>query len=284
LDMNEKDGEILRIDNVSYQYEGGIEALSEVTVAVAEGEILAIIGSNGSGKSSLLHVMNGLTFPTSGKVLFRGMEVSERSLRDCEFLRFFRGDVGYVFQDSDVQLFCPTVFDELMFGPLQLGLSEFEARSRSAEILEMLEIADLTDRPSYMLSSGEKKRVAIGAILTMNPDLLLLDEPTSGLDPRSQSYLVELMLALNQAGKTIVIATHDLSLVSELQGRVAVLSETHRLVRVGEADEVLGDKDLLLEVNLIHEHVHFHGAAAHRHVHSHYLFHRHNGGHENDSH
>jgi cobalt/nickel transport system ATP-binding protein len=146
----------------------------------------------------------------------------------------------------------------------------------------MLEIRSLADRPPYMLSSGEKKRVALGAVLTMNPEVLLLDEPTNGLDPRTQCFLVELILALNEAGKTIVIATHDLSLVSELRCRVAVLSEGHTIERMGESEEILSDEELLLKVNLIHEHMHFHGSVAHRHIHSHYLFHRHEDGTETE--
>jgi cobalt/nickel transport system ATP-binding protein len=274
--MDVKEGnDILQVRHVSYRYHGGIQGLSDVTLDIREGEIFAIIGSNGSGKSTLLHVMNGLALPTSGAVLFRGREVSERSLRDPQFNRAFRAGVGYIFQDSDVQLFCPTVLDELMFGPLQLGLGEQEAQRRATEILRMLEIGDLATRPSYMLSAGEKKRAAIGSVLTMNPQVLLLDEPTNGLDPRTQVYLVELIFALNEAGKTIVIATHDLSLVSELRCRVAILSEEHTIEKTGEADELLYDEKLLLKVNLIHEHLHYHGGTAHRHIHSHYLFHQH---------
>jgi cobalt/nickel transport system ATP-binding protein len=274
MDVKEGD-DILQVRHVSYRYHGGIQGLSDVTLDIREGEIFAVIGSNGSGKSTLLHVMNGLTPPTSGAVFFRGREVSESSLRDPQFNRAFRAGVGYIFQDPDVQLFCPTVLDELMFGPLQLGLGEQEARRRATEILGMLEIGDLATRPSYMLSAGEKKRVAIGSVLTMNPQVLLLDEPTNGLDPRTQVYLVELIFALNEAGKTIVIATHDLSLVSELRCRVAVLSEEHTIEKTGEADELLYDEKLLLKVNLIHEHLHYHGGTAHRHIHSHYLFHQH---------
>ncbi len=268
---------LLQLDEVHYSYHGTIPALSGVTLDVEEREIFAIIGSNGCGKSTLLHVMDGLVYPSSGKVSFRGLEISEKSLNEQGLLRYFRREVGYIFQDSDVQLFCPTVTDELMFGPLQLGLSQREARARSDEILDMLEIAHLAHRPSYMLSSGEKTRVAIGSILTMNPQVLLLDEPTNGLDPRTECYLVELILALNTAGKTIVIATHDLSLVGELQCRVGVMSENHRIERIGKAEEILYDTNLLLRVNLIHEHMHYHGATAHRHIHSHYLFHKHNG-------
>jgi cobalt/nickel transport system ATP-binding protein len=267
--------DIITINSVSYRYHERVQALDRVSFSVAPGEIFALIGSNGSGKSTLLQVMGGLIHPFEGAVLFSGREVSERALRDRAFLKFFRESVGFVFQDSDAQLFCPTVFDELLYGPMQLDLSEQEALSRVEEILAMLQITHLKDRPSYMLSGGEKKRVALGSVLTMNPSMLLLDEPTNGLDPRTQCFMVELLLALHEAGKTIVIATHDLSLVDELHARVAVLSEDHRIVATGDSHAILRDNELLLKVNLIHEHIHHHGDTAHRHLHSHYLFHRH---------
>ena len=271
--------DIIQIDDISYSYYDKIPALAGVSLGLSAGEKFAVIGSNGSGKSTLLKIMNGLIYPRSGRFLFQGREVSEDSLRDREFLRLFRSSVGYVFQNSDVHLFCPSVLDELMFGPLQLGLSGEEAMNRSVGVMEMLEIGHLRDRPSYMLSGGEKKRVAIGSILTMNPGVLLLDEPMSGLDPRTRSFLIELMILLNNAGKTLVIATHDLSLVSELQCRVVVLSEDHSIEKIGTAEEILQDEALLLKVNLIHEHIHYHGNQAHIHIHSHYLFHRHDKNH-----
>lgn len=266
---------IITIENVSYSYYGKIPALLDITVAIKEGERFAFIGANGSGKSTLLKIMNGLLYPQSGRVFFRGREVSEKTLKDKRFLRTFRSAVGFIFQDPDVQLFCPTVFDELLYGPLQLGIDEKEAIERAYQVMKMLNIENLKDRPSYMLSGGEKKRVSIGSVLTMNPDIILFDEPTNGLDPRTQCFLVELLFALNEAGKTIVIATHDLSLVDELHSRVAVLSEEHRIERIGSAEDILKDEELLLRVNLIHEHMHCHGPFAHRHVHSHFLFHRH---------
>jgi cobalt/nickel transport system ATP-binding protein len=266
---------ILSVDQITYRYYQNFTALEAISLQAEEGELLAIIGANGSGKSTLLQIMSGLIYPESGRVLFRDQEVSEKTLKDKVFLRRFRERVSYVFQDSDAQLFCPTVFDELMYGPLQLGLDDKEASQRSLEILKMLSIDNLKDRPSYMLSGGEKKKVAIGSVLTMNPEILLFDEPTNGLDPRTQVFLVELMLALNESGKTIVLATHDLGLVAEIGARVVVLSEDHRIEKMGSADEILGDQDLLLRVNLIHEHVHLHGKTKHTHLHSHYLFHRH---------
>ncbi|WP_333654817.1 energy-coupling factor ABC transporter ATP-binding protein [Dissulfurispira sp.] len=266
---------IIKIEDVSYNYYGKIPALLNVSLSIKEGEKFAVIGANGSGKSTLLQIMNGLIHPSSGSIFFRDNEVSEKTLKDKEFLRFFRERVGYVFQDSDVQLFCPNVLDELLYGPVQLGLNESEAMDRAFEVMQMLNIENLKDRPSYMLSGGEKKRVAIGSVLTMNPEALLLDEPTNGLDPKTQCFLVELLFALSEAGKTIVIATHDLSLVDELQCRVAVLSEEHRIEKTGSAEDILKDEDLLLKVNLVHEHIHCHGPLAHRHIHSHYLFHKH---------
>lgn len=267
--------EILRVEDVHFRYYGRIKALEGVSLSVEEGSRLAIIGANGSGKSTLLQIMAGLLHPDSGTVWFRGRQVTRSSLEERGFRRLFRARVGYVFQDPDVQLFCPTVMEELMFGPLQLGLSPDEARSRGLEVLEMLSIQELAQRPSYMLSGGEKKRVAIGSVLSMNPEVLLFDEPTNGLDPRSQSFLVELLLALHEAGKTMVVATHDLGLVGELNARVAVLSEDHRLERTGSADDILEDEELLLRVNLIHEHLHRHDGKAHRHLHGHFLFHKH---------
>ena len=265
----------MRLENVSYSYYDKIPALSDVSLDINRGDNIAIVGANGSGKSTLLQIMGGLKHPVTGRFFFGGTEVSESSLRDKGFLKLFRESVGYVFQDSDVQLFCPTVLDELLYGPLQLEISEEEGVKRAFEVMQMLNIEHLKDRPSYMLSGGEKKKVAIASVLTMNPQVLLLDEPTNGLDPKTQSFLVELMFALVEAGKTLIIGTHDLSLVDELRSNVVVLSEKHRLEKIGKAEDVLSDEDLLLKVNLIHEHIHRHGNTKHTHLHSHYRLHRH---------
>jgi len=266
---------IINLENISYSYYDRIPAVCDVSLSIKEGEKFAIIGANGTGKSTLLQIMSGLVYQSEGKIFFRGREVSEQALKNKSFLKFFRERVGYVFQDSDIQLFCPTVLDELLYAPLQFELNEEEAINRALEVMKMLEIEDLKDRPSYMLSGGEKKRVAIGSVLTMNPEVMLFDEPTNNLDPRTQCFLVELMVALSDAGKTIVIATHDLSLVAELETEVALLSEEHRIEKIGNSHDILGDEDLLLRANLIHEHLHFHGTKAHKHRHSHHFFHKH---------
>jgi len=266
---------IITLENVSYAYYDIIPALSGIDLRIREGEMLAVIGSNGSGKSTLLQVMSALIFPKEGRLYYRGEEVTEKKLRERKNKRMFRSSVGYVFQNSEVQLFCPTVYDELAFGPLQLGMGEKDTAERVTDVLALLNIPHLAERPTHMLSGGEKKRVAIGSMLTLNPDLLLLDEPMSGLDPKTESFLTDLVFTLYESGKTIVIATHDLGLVDHLQPRVAVLSEDHRLEKTGDAPMILDDEELLVRVNLIHEHKHRHGARVHSHLHSHFLLHDH---------
>lgn len=267
--------DIISLKNIDYSYYGKIPALKNINLSIKKGEMFSIIGLNGCGKSTLLHIINALVFPDSGDVIFEGNPVTEKSLRDKSFGMQFRQRMGYIFQNPDIQLFCPTVFDELMFGPLQLNLPLETANERAEQTLSYLGIGYLRERPVYMLSGGEKKRVAIASVLTMNPDILLVDEPLSSLDPKTQTFFIELLLALNQAGKTIIFTTHHLDLIDHLQPRVAVLSEEHTIQKTGTASEILGDEKLLISVNLIHEHIHKHGNEEHRHFHSHYGFHKH---------
>lgn len=275
---------IIELHNVSYSFYDVVPALTDVSLTIGTGEMVAVIGANGSGKSTLLQIMSGLIHPHSGSVRFYGEEVTEKKLREREFQRYFRERVGMVFQNSDVQLFCPTVHDELIFGPQQLGLPKEEVLRRAAETMELLNIGYLKDRPTHMLSGGEKKRVAIGSSLTMDPELLLLDEPASGLDPKTESFLTDLIIALSESGTTIVIATHDLELVDHLQPRVAVISEDHRIEKTGSVKDILTDQELLVKVNLVHEHRHRHGKKVHSHLHSHYFFHDHKNAHGRDGH
>ncbi len=260
---------------VAHVYPGGGTALEGIDLAIAPGEHVAIVGANGSGKSTLLKLLDGLVFPDRGTVASFGRELTEDALEEPSFRREFRGRVGFVFQDADVQLFCTTVFDELAFGPLQLGLDADRVRARVDEIAAALRIDKLLDRAPWGLSGGEKKRVAIASVLTMHPDVLLLDEPTNALDPRSQVWLVELLADMKGAGATVVVATHDLSIVEDFADRVVALSEEHRVAADGTVQEVLDDRDLLLAVNLIHEHAHRHGSLRHEHVHGHSTGHDH---------
>ena len=267
--------DILTLNNIDYSYFGKIPALRNINFSVKKGEIFSIIGQNGSGKSTLLHIINALIFPDAGNVLFEGNDVTEKSLKEKSLGMQFRQRMSYIFQNSDIQLFCPTVFDELLFSPLQLNLPLEIAHQRAEQTLSYLGIGYLKDRPVYMLSGGEKKRVAIASVLTMNPDVLLVDEPLSNLDPKNQTFFIELLLELNKAGKTIIFTTHQLDLIDHLQPRVAVLSDEHTIQKIGSASEILADEEFLISVNLIHDHAHKHGNEEHKHYHSHYVFHKH---------
>jgi len=177
--------------------------------------------------------------------------------------------VGMVFQSADAQLFSPTVRDEVAFGPLHLGLSRDEVAGRVGDTLEMLGLRGLAERAPYNLSGGEKKKVALACVLSINPEVLLLDEPTNGLDPRTQEWLIELLGQLHLAGKTIVLATHQLDVLGRLADRALVLGEDHRPAADGPLAVVLADRELLVSVNLIHEHAHHHGELLHSHSHAH---------------
>jgi cobalt/nickel transport system ATP-binding protein len=250
-------------EGLSYSYLERFPALEEVSLEVSRGERLALLGANGCGKSTLLKILAGLIFPDHGSYRAFGEVVSAERLEDEQFSAAFRARVGFVFQNTDAQVFSPTVRDEIAFGPLQLGLASREVEARIADVVAMLEIDDLTERAPYQLSAGQKKRVAIASVLAMNPELLLFDEPTAGLDPRSRGWLLELIDELVRVGKTIVFATHELAELEWIADRCLVLSEGHRVLAKGSPSEILADRELLLRANLIHEHTHRHGSLVH---------------------
>ena len=238
---------------LEYAYLDRFPALAGVSLDVRRGEKVALLGANGCGKSTLLKVLDGLVFPTAGTFHAFGEPVTEDALEDEQFSQGFRSRVGFVFQNSDAQVFSPTVREEVAFGCLQLGLTRAETLARVDDVLAMLGIADLADRAPFQLSGGQKKRVAIASVLVMNPEVLLFDEPTAALDPRTQQWLAELIVELNEAGKTIVLATHDLDVLDVIADRAVVFGEDHTVLRDGTPADVLADRALLLAVNLVHE-------------------------------
>ncbi len=268
---------IFELKNVNYLYLNKIPALSDISLSIESGEQVAILGANGSGKSTLLKLLDGLIFPSSGIIKAFDRILTENILdgEGGDFPQFFRRKVGLIFQNSEAQLFCPTVMDEIKFGPLQLEISLDEVNQRVYDVMDMLNIENLKDRAPYTLSGGEKKKVAIASVLSINPEVLLLDEPTNGLDPRTQRWLVELLLELRKTGKTIITATHDLDIVEEVSERAIVFSEDHKIVANGETQAILNDTDLLMRVNLIHEHYHRHKEIVHKHRHAHSSEHGH---------
>jgi cobalt/nickel transport system ATP-binding protein len=241
---------VFNLECVNYEYASRITALKNVSLTVNKGEQVAILGANGSGKSTLLKLLNGLIFPSSGKIEAYGTQVSEGLLDDDKsiFPPMFRKNVGFVFQNSETQLFCPTVRDEILFGPLQLDIPAGRAEERAKDVMDMLGISHLRDRAPYSLSGGEKKKVAIASVLSVNPEVLLLDEPTSNLDPGTKRWLIELLTELKKAGKTLIIATHDLDYVPQITDRVYVLDKT--IVAEGTPREILLDLVLLKKTNL----------------------------------
>jgi cobalt/nickel transport system ATP-binding protein len=243
---------LLTCSDLRYAYLGKFAALAGVSLDIAAGEKLALLGANGCGKSTLLKVLDGLIFPDSGTYTAFGEPITEDSLEDEQMNMAFRSRVGFVFQNSDAQVFSPTVRDEIAFGPLQLGLDHNTVIQRVDDILNLLAIPDIADRAPFQLSGGQKKRVAIGTVLAMNPDVLLFDEPTAALDPRTAEWLTALIEDLADAGKTIVLATHDLASLDRLADRCLVFSEDHRILAQGTPAEVLDDRALLLAANLIH--------------------------------
>ncbi len=268
---------IFDLHHVCYAYEHKHPALDDVTLSICAGESIAVLGSNGCGKSTLLKILDGLYFATSGTVQAYGQPLTEPAFSDDQFNFAFRRRVGLVFQDSDVQLFCPSVWEEVAFAPLQMGLDQREVQTRVDEALAALRIEKLRERAPHHLSGGEKRRVALASVLALGPEVWLLDEPTTGLDPRSQSWLVDFITAQRGVGKTVITATHDLSIVDAIASHVYVFGEEHRLVAQGTPQEILSDHALLEACNLVHSHLHRHPdtGQVHSHPHEHPLSHEH---------
>ena len=255
------------VQDISFSYEA-IPAIRGLTLHIAEGDRVALLGANGSGKSTLLRILDALYFPSSGTVTFKGGPLTEKQLQQEEFSLNFRRRVALVFQNPDVQLFNPTVFDEVAYGPLQLQWNQEDVVRRVDETLSVMSISHLNDRPPYRLSVGEKKRVALASVLVLDPEVLLLDEPTATLDPKSQSQVVDLIQQWKGTAKTVITATHQLEIVEDIADRVFVL-EAGTVIAEGTPAEILSNTGLLLRANLIHAHRHSHGGVVHSHPHFH---------------
>jgi len=272
------------LQNITYAYANGMPVLQDITLDFPAGGRTVILGANGTGKSTLLFLMDGLVFPCSGTIKTFGKPLTDIALDDTVFSTDFRKRVALVFSNPDVQLFSATVWDEIAFGPLQLGDSPAEIRDIVEKQLESLHITELRDRAPHTLSDGQKKKVAIASSLATDPEVLLLDEPTNGLDPRTQVWLIEILYELNKMGKTIISATHDLSIAGDIAERAVVLSEDHTVAADGVYSDIMTNDELLLRVNLIHEHAHYHGDTTHVHRHGHFGHIHSNGGAMHDNH
>ena len=242
--------------DVRYAYQGRFPALCGIDMSISKGQRIAFLGANGCGKSTLLNLLDGLVFPDKGTVAFMGNELTETAFADQGFSAGFRRSVGLVFQNPDVQLFCPTVREDIAFGPLQLGVDEATVKARIGSLAETLSMTHLLDRSPHQLSVGEKRKVAFATVLAIDPDVLLLDEPTAGLDPQTSTHLIEMLSTAAGSGKTIITATHDLHIIEDIADEVYVFGQDRRMAGYGSPAEILADTPLLRANNLIHRHSH----------------------------
>lgn len=260
---------IFKLNDVRFSYLGKFPALCGIDLEIRQGERIAIIGANGSGKSTLLHVLDGLVFADSGTVEAFDRALDEKSLGDARFNLEFRRKVGLVFQNPDVQLFCPTVKEEIMFGPIHMGFDPAEAAPIFNSITEIFDIKNLINRMPHQLSIGEKRKVSMASVLISGPDVLLLDEPTAGLDPKTSRDLIDLLNQYHAEGKTIITATHDMHIIEEIADIVYVFSRDKKIIRSSRPQDLLADTKFLQENNLIHVHSHTHDGKTHVHPHQH---------------
>lgn len=226
---------VVEIEHLTFSYPDGHPALSDVSLNLGHGDKVALVGPNGAGKSTLLLHLNGILPRQSGELRISELDVSGKNLGRVRAL------VGLVFQQPDDQLFSPTVFDDVAFGPIYQGLPQSEITQRVTEALDQVGMGDYIDRVSHHLSVGEKKRIAIASVLSMHPAVLVLDEPTAGLDPRARRTLIEL---LRQLPQTMIVATHDLPMVRELLPRTIVMDHG-QVVADGPTTGILSDPRLL---------------------------------------
>ncbi|GLC32482.1 energy-coupling factor ABC transporter ATP-binding protein [Clostridium omnivorum] len=234
---------ILKIDDLYYVYENGNSALNGVGVKIYEGEKIAVLGSNGSGKSTFFLNINGVYTPEAGKVFYRGILINKKNLNEL------RKNIGIVFQDADNQIIASTVRAEVAFGPMNLKLPKEEVVRRVEEALEYMNIIDFKDRPPHYLSGGEKKRVTIADIIAMKPEIIIFDEPMAALDPLNAQLLEEVLEKLGSEGKTMMISTHDVDFAYRWADRVLVFSQG-KIIADGAPLEIFQNTKVLKQANL----------------------------------
>lgn len=234
---------LVEVIDVSYTYPGGIKAINGVSVTIGRGEFIALLGHNGSGKTTLAKLMNGLLRPDKGRVLIKGKDIKNLTVSECA------STVGYVFQNPEHQIFASTLYDEIAFGPRNLGLSEEEIERRVKEALRIVDLDKPLEAFPHLFSVGEKHRVAIASVIAMEPEFLILDEPTTGIDFGRSLQLMRILLRYRDSGKSVMIITHDLYLTAEFVDRVIILKNGLKIAD-GPAKELLADEKLLTEAGL----------------------------------
>lgn len=236
---------ILEAEDIIFSYPDGTKALDGLSISIEDGKKVAILGANGAGKSTLFLHFNGILQPDQGSIKFKGETVkyNKRALKEL------RKNVGIVFQDPDMQLFSSSVFQEISFGPLNLGLSEEEVRARVNEAMEVTGITELKDRPTHLLSYGQKKRISIADILAMKPQAIIFDEPTVWLDPRHSNEIIDFFDEINNQGITVILSTHDVNLAYSWADYVYIFAEG-KIIGEGIPSDIFQDKELLMNADL----------------------------------
>lgn len=255
---------MIELRGVGFAWPDEARLLDDLSFAIDAGEKVVLLGANGCGKSTLLTLLNGLVEPTAGGVYWKGDALTRRYLKTGGHSRAFRKACVLLFQHPEAMLFNPTVREELAYGPRQLGLTDVDARV--AYWSGQLKLDALLDKAPFVLSGGQKQKVALGSLLTLDPELLLLDEPSASLDPATVGWLIDMLL---HTRKTLVVATHNLSLAAELGERCIVLGQQGRILFDGPIRAALADLSLLQHASLAHRHVHRHDSIEHAHVHVH---------------
>jgi cobalt/nickel transport system ATP-binding protein len=231
--------ELLRVENLSYTYPDGRQALKDINLTVFKGDSLALVGANGAGKSTLILHFNGI-IRSDGNVIFLGKPIDDKNLK------YVRSRVGLVFQNPDDQLFSPTVFDDVAFGPINMGYDEEQVRDSVKKALALVGMSGFEKRSPHHLSIGEKKRIAIATVLSMSPDLLVIDEPSASLDPKGKWDFIDFLKHLSW---TKIIVSHDLELVESLCRRIVIM-ENGRIAADGLTADILSDRKLLVDYGL----------------------------------
>jgi cobalt/nickel transport system ATP-binding protein len=235
--------EILRTERLTYEYQPGSPALRELSISISQGEKIAVMGSNGAGKSTFFLNLNGVLLPTEGTIFYRGKRIGKKDLNDL------RKHVGFVFQDADNQIIASSVQAEVAFGPVNLKLPKGEIEKRVTRALEYMDLLEYRERPPHYLSGGEKKRVSIADIIAMKPEVILFDEPTAALDPLSGDMLEEVLDKLSGEGKTLLISTHDVDFAYRWAQRILVFDKGG-LIADSNTLEVFRQEEVLKRAHL----------------------------------
>lgn len=237
---------IIRTDNLNFTYEDGTKALKGVNLSIEKGEKIAFLGANGSGKSTFFLCLNGILKPKSGKIYYEEEPVEYNR----KGLIHLRSKVGIVFQDPDNQLFSASVYKEISFGLLNLGVSREEAERKVEAIMEEMEITAFHDKPTHLLSGGQKKQVSIADILVMEPEVIILDEPASALDPKHTLLVNDLLDKMSKKGITLLLSTHDVNHALEWAEKIVIFKDG-KITAFGKPEEIFLDEELLKDSNLI---------------------------------